>query len=114
MIQEMSADQVSYIFRNMEDAVCLTSRKGDLLYANPAAEKLFGLDRTADAKIWDVIPFVTGNDELIQLFIDGVMEKKSLQSLVDYYRKDGSKDSIMHSRSGYCLSRFVTFRVSST
>ena len=91
MIQEMSADQVSYIFRNMEDAVCLTSRKGDLLYANPAAEKLFGLDRTADAKIWDVIPFVAGNDELIQLFIDGVMEKKSLQSLVDYYRKDGSK-----------------------
>ena len=92
MLAELNPEWVRYILMNMEDAVCLTGKSGELLYANPAAEKLFGLDVSGHARIWDAIPYVEGNDALIQLFIDGVMEKKkSLRSLVEYVNNDGAK-----------------------
>ena len=39
MFEKMPAEQISYIFENTEDAVCLVSSGGVLLEANPAAEK---------------------------------------------------------------------------
>ncbi|MBR6378224.1 MAG: PAS domain-containing protein, partial [Oscillospiraceae bacterium] len=85
MLSELLQSRVHYILNNMEDAVCLTEMNGELVYANPAAERLFGLDMDGRAKIWDAIPYVEGNDALIQLFIDGVMEKKKpLRAVVDY------------------------------
>ena len=92
MIHELNAERIQYIFRNMEDAVCITGMGGELLYANPAAEKLFGLQAGSRPKIWEAIPYVEGNDELIQLFIDSVMEKrKSFHALVDYVNNEGSR-----------------------
>ena len=92
MLSDLNPEWIPYILMNMEDAVCLTGKNGELLYANPAAEKLFSLDICGHARIWDAIPYVEGNDSLIQLFIDGVMEKrKSLRSLVDYYNNEGTR-----------------------
>ena len=90
MLHELNSERIQYIFRNMDDSVCITGMGGELLYANPAAEKLFGL-RTGDRpKLWEAIPYVEGNDELIQLFIDSVMEKrKSFSALVDYVNNEG-------------------------
>ena len=74
----------------MDDAVCMTEKNGEVIYANPSAEKLFGLEFRDGMKIWEAIPYVEGNDELIQLFIDGVLEKKkSIRSLVDYVNNEG-------------------------
>ena len=105
MNQEL-LDGIRYIMTNMEDAVCLTGIGGELIYANPAAKKLFGISGDFEglseeyeegpsvehsARIWDAIPFVEGNDALIQLFIDGVMEKKeSLHSMVQYVNNEGA------------------------
>ncbi|MBO4472099.1 MAG: PAS domain-containing protein, partial [Clostridia bacterium] len=58
MIHELNAERIQYIFRNMEDAVCITGMGGELLYANPAAEKLFGLQAGSRPKIWEAIPYV--------------------------------------------------------
>ena len=87
---ELSAEQMNYILRSMKEAVCLTNPDGEVTYTNRAAEKLFGIRRGSRQKIWEVIPFEPGNDALIQLFIDGVMEKKESQrSMVDYQNRDG-------------------------
>ena len=92
MLSELLQSRVHYILNNMEDAVCLTEMNGELVYANPAAERLFGLDMDGRAKIWDAIPYVEGNDALIQLFIDGVMEKKKpLRAVVDYVNNEGAR-----------------------
>ena len=88
---ELEQERIEYIFTNMQDAVCLCGMSGEVIKANPAAEKLFGLDTTRPAKIWDAIPFVEGNDDLIQLFIDGVHQKKKTQSaVVPYVNNEGS------------------------
>ena len=88
---ELDRNQIGYILENMDDIVCMTDMNGELIYANPAAEKLFGLSIRSGGKIWDAIPFVEGNDALIQLFIDGVMEKtESIRALVDYVNNDGT------------------------
>ena len=90
MLPELNSERITYIFQNMDDAVCLTGMGGELLYANPAAEALFGLRADSRSTIWASIPFVKGNDALIQLFIDGVTEKKkSVRSLVDYVNNNG-------------------------
>ena len=92
MFEKMPAEQISYIFENTEDAVCLVSSGGVLLEANPAAEKLFGISADSAIKIWDAIPFVEGNDDLIQLFIDAVAQKlKAQEEIVDYVSNDGTK-----------------------
>ena len=82
--------QMQYILSNMDDAVCLTAANGELIYANPAAEKLFGIRADRHIKIWNAIPYEASNDGLIQLFIDSVMEKKqSIRSMVDYVNNQG-------------------------
>ena len=87
---EVNLERIRNILTFMEDAVCATSMSGELIYANPAAGKLFGLDVNSRAKIWDAIPYVEGNDALIQLFIDGVLQKKkSVRSLVEYVNNEG-------------------------
>ena len=91
MFEKMPSEQVSYIFENTEDAVCLVSSSGILLEANPSAEKLFGISADSGIKIWDAIPYVAGNDDLIQLFIDAVAQKlQSQEEIVDYVSNDGT------------------------
>lgn len=91
MFEKMPAEQISYIFENTEDAVCLVSSNGVLMEANPSAEKLFGISADSAIKIWDAIPFVEGNDDLIQLFIDAIAQKlKSQEEIVDYVSNDGT------------------------
>lgn len=78
-----------YILNNMKDAVLLTAKNGDLLNINPAASELLGLNLHSGEKIWDAIPFVEENDALIQLFIDGIMQKRSVNSTVRYVSPEG-------------------------
>ena len=91
MNPEQMMEWIQYIFRNMDDAVLLTGSNGKVLYANPAADRLFGLDVFGYDRIWDAIPYSEENDAFIQLFIDGCMEKKSLRSLVDYVNREGQR-----------------------
>ena len=86
---EAKPEWFQYILVNMKDAVLLTAKNGDLLNANPAARELLGLELHGGVKIWDAIPFVEENDGLIQLFIDGVMQKRSVNSTVRYVNPDG-------------------------
>lgn len=78
-----------YILDNMKDAVLLTAKNGDLLNANPAARELLGLEGSGSVKIWDAIPFVEENDGLVQLFIDGVMQKQPVNATVRYVNPGG-------------------------
>ena len=90
MFESISADQIKYIFENTDDAVCVVSSSGVLVEANPSAEKLFGITADNSIKIWDAIPYVAGNDDLIQLFIDAVTQKlTSQEAIVDYVSNDG-------------------------
>lgn len=86
----IKAEQAQYFFQNTEDAVCIVSASGDLQYANPAAEKLFGISADSGMKIWKAVPFVEGNDDLIQLFIDAVTNKvASHEALAEYWNNEG-------------------------
>ena len=87
---KLTADQMNYILRSMNEAVCLAGKDGELIYANHAAEKLFGIQAGNHQRIWDAIPFEAENDALIQLFLDSVVRKKgSMRSMADYVNKDG-------------------------
>ena len=84
------AERMQYIFLQMEDAVCVTRMNGELIFTNASAEKLFGIQHGDCRKIWEAIPYVKENDELIQLFIDAVMDKqKTLRSLVNFVNNNG-------------------------
>jgi Adenylate cyclase, family 3 (some proteins contain HAMP domain) len=77
---------------NMGDAVCVTNRYGELQYMNPAAGKLLGIRLSPDSptKIWEAIPFVETNDELIQLFIEAIQTGvNSRHVLVGYQNTEG-------------------------
>ncbi len=92
MLSDHMTEWIQYILANMEDAVLLTGSGGKVLFANPAADKLFGLEVRGRDRIWDAIPYVEENDAFIQLFIDGGTErKKSFNSLVDYVNREGSR-----------------------
>ena len=86
---ESRPEWFEYILTNMKDAVLLTAKNGDLLNANPSAQELLGLELRGGVKIWDAIPFIEENDGLIQLFIDGVMQKRSVNSTVRYVNPEG-------------------------
>ena len=91
MFENIPAEQIKYIFENTDDAVCVVSSSGVLLECNPSAEKLFGIPAESELKIWDAIPYIEGNDDLIQLFIDAVAQKlTSQESVVDYVKDDGT------------------------
>lgn len=84
------AERMEYVFTQMEDAICITGMNGQLCYTNASAEALFGIRHGDNRKLWEIIPFVEANDELIQMFIDGVMNKqKSIRSLVDFTNHEG-------------------------
>lgn len=86
----ISPEQAQYFFTNTEDAVCVISSSGELQYANPSAEKLFGLQAGIKMKIWNAVPYVEGNDDLIQLFIDAVSNKVAThEAIVDYVNNEG-------------------------
>jgi len=68
----LSNEQVQYFFTHSEDSICIISNVGELLYSNPAAEKLFGISAEKGVKIWEAIPYIEGNDDLIQVFIDSI------------------------------------------
>ena len=92
MTFDLHDDRLDYIFRNMDDAVCITGKTGKLLFFNPAAQALFGFAMRKDARIWDAIPYVKGNDRLIQLFIDAIQESRgAAHSFVDYYSNSGRR-----------------------
>ena len=86
----ISPEQAQYFFTNTEDSVCIISSSGEVLYANPAAQKLFEIPADASLKIWKAVPFVEGNDDLIQLFIDSVTNKVDThEAIVDYVNNEG-------------------------
>lgn len=85
---------INSIFTNMANAVCLTDRQGLLLFNNPAAENLLGIssDHRKKEKIWEVIPFVENNDDLIQLFIEAIQTRNTTrQSVVNYENNEGKR-----------------------
>ena len=86
----ISPEQAQYFFTNTEDSVCIISSSGEVLYANPAAQNLFEIPADASLKIWKAVPFVEGNDDLIQLFIDSVTNKVDThEAIVDYVNNEG-------------------------
>lgn len=87
--QILTPEQIDYIVSSMDDAVCLTSLNGELLYSNQAARDLFGFGENEHGKIWDAIPYVEGNDRLIQVFIDAVVNKSPVRSITDYVNNEG-------------------------
>lgn len=91
----ISPEQAQYFFTNTEDAVCVISSSGELQYANPSAEKLFGLQAGIKMKIWNAVPYVEGNDDLIQLFIDAVSNKVAThEAIVDYVNNEGEVSNL--------------------
>ncbi len=92
MQSKLIMERIRYIFTHMKDAVCLCTMNGELIYANPAADTLFSLHMDRSALIWKEIPFVAENDGLIQLFIDGILQKKkAVSSMVTYVNNEGRK-----------------------
>ena len=91
----ISPEQAQYFFTNSEDSICIISSTGELIYTNPSAEKLFGLSAESGVKIWEAIPYIEGNDDLIQLFIDSVMNKvSSHEAILDYWNNQGQVHNI--------------------
>ena len=91
----ISPEQAQYFFTNTEDAVCIISSSGEVLYANPSAEKLFDVTSDSCIKIWNAVPYVEGNDDLMQLFIDAVMNKvASHEAVVDYVNNEGEVSNL--------------------
>ena len=89
---EANLARLKYVFQNMDDAVLATKMNGELVYANPSAGRLFGLPGMTGTKLWKTIPLIEENDDLIQLFIDSIMNKrKNISSLVDYVNADGTR-----------------------
>lgn len=90
MQNNMTEQQLSYIFSNMADSVFVTAKNGVIYYVNNSASKLFGFGSSATGrKIWEAINFTETNDALIQLFIDAVTQHKDIHSLVDYENTEG-------------------------
>ena len=98
MIPKMQEEMIQYIISNLGDAVCVTDRRGVLLFSNPAAEELFGLSSNHDTKhkIWEYIPFVETNDDLIQLFIEAIDSRQSARQMLVRYENNQGK--IFHFR----------------
>lgn len=91
----ISPEQAQYFFTNTEDSVCIISSSGEVLYANPAAERLFEIPADSKIKIWKTVPFVEGNDDLIQLFIDSVTNKVAThEAIVDYVNNAGDVSNL--------------------
>ena len=42
MLHELNSERIQYIFRNMDDSVCITGMGGELLYAGNLKEESIG------------------------------------------------------------------------
>lgn len=104
----ISPEQAQYFFTNTEDSVCIISSSGEVLYANPAAEKLFEIPTESNIKIWKAVPFVEGNDDLIQLFIDSVTNKVAThEAIVDYVNNAGEVSNLHIRMTAYKQEQVV-------
>ena len=82
---------LSFIFGSMDDAVCVTEKNGALLYINPAAAELFGIppESYEGKKIFESIPLIQRNDNLVEVFIEALQNTSSTQQkLVEYVNND--------------------------
>ena len=68
---------VQFSFDHMADGVCITDWRGWVMFSNPAAREILEIGEKKNGRIWEMIPFVAANDELIQLFIDAISNKQS-------------------------------------
>ena len=93
--QMLQKDMIRYIMTNLDDAVCVTDRHGYLLYHNPAAKALFGLSSEEKNKqrIWEYIPFVETNDNLIEMFIESIHSKRPSRQMLVLYENNRGKIS---------------------
>ena len=96
--QKLQGDMIQYIMTNMEDAVCVTDRHGFLLYYNPAAKALFGLSskEKKEQRIWEYIPFVETNDNLIEMFIESICYRKTSRQMLVLY--ENNRGMVSHLR----------------
>ena len=91
MNNELFMKSLSYIFGAMDDAVCVTGKNGALLYINPAAAELFGIppESYEGKKIFESIPLIQRNDNLVEVFIEALHDtSSSKQKLVEYVNND--------------------------
>ena len=101
MSHNLNNNKINFIIQNTDDAICIISSSGNLLFANPAAEELFNISADSNLKIWKAIPYVTANDNLLQIFIDAVSQKmNSHEAIVDYTNNEG-KVYHLHIRMKY-------------
>ena len=78
MTADLESEMLRIIFNSTDDCVFVTEKDGALIHINPAAKNLFGIPagEGPGKKIWEFIPIIEQNDNIIQLFIDGVREKR--------------------------------------
>ena len=57
---------VQFSFDHMADGVCITDWRGWVMFSNPAAREILEIGEKKNGRIWEMIPFVAANDELIQ------------------------------------------------
>ena len=101
MLESFSAEQAKFFIEKSDDGICVISTTGELLMANPVAEKILGISAKDNLKIWKAIPYIEGNDDLIQMFIDTVTSKlQSHEAIVDYINNEGERYNL-HIRLTY-------------
>ncbi|MBP5416414.1 MAG: PAS domain S-box protein [Clostridiales bacterium] len=109
MLDNFSAEQARYFFEKSDDGICVISTSGELLMANPVAEKILGISASDHLKIWKSIPYVEENDDLIQMFIDTVTSKlQSHEAIVDYVNNEGKKHNL-HIRLTYYKEELAAY-----
>ena len=92
MVSDLNMRLIRYVFDNMDDAVFVTGKQGTISYANPAAEQMLGISEEdwPVMKLWEVIPLVEENDELIEIFLEAVRTRNDQHSTpVSFRNKDG-------------------------
>ena len=102
--QKLQGEMIRYIMTNMEDAVCVTDRHGFLLYYNPAAQALFGLPSKEEKgqRIWEYIPFLETNDNLIEMFIESIRSTQPSRQMLVLY--ENNKGAVSHLRVSLSFS----------
>ena len=88
MLNELNMQLIRYIFDHVDDAVFVTGKQGTIRYANPSAVKMLGLggNYESSVKIWNAIPLLAENDDLIQLFFDAVQTRNDQHSTAVGFR----------------------------
>lgn len=109
MFENFSAEQARYFVEKSDDGICVISTSGELLMANPVAERILGISAEDHHKIWKSIPYVEDNDDLIQMFIDTVTSKlQSHEAIVDYVNYEGERHNL-HIRLTYYKEELAAY-----